>query len=338
MNILNLEEKIDPKYRGEIEIIIKDRNGNVIERVVEPNIVKIFAKEILSHTMPFSKVWDPNASSGSGGWVDSEIDPNEDFAVKYILLGASFDANGIPLDTEDTRFYTLDPVTDTYKPIRLEPGAWYDGGLINAIPIADPDRPLKRIERFSFEPTYQPAGSPLLQEDVRAINNVLKAETTLRTDEYNGFGLTDTDFFTITEVALAAGKTIDGLDSCDCTPRELFLDGPYPATLTGGDVVTLDDTSDVLSITAGDQIKITGAGSEEDLDQVTPFYLVLDKAETGRDIQLDRVPVDADNDPLTGSVQLWRDTLRIFSHRILSSPVKKSNVFEITIRWSIIFN
>jgi len=349
MNTLSFNENLPYKtFKGEIEFIIKDKAGRVIDRIIEPNIVKIFAKECLSHRLPFSKIWDPDAATGSstgaGAWVDSEVDPNEDFAVKYILLGASFDANGVPLDTEDTRYYYLDPVTETYRPITLEPGAHYDGGLINAIPIAEPDRPLKRIENVTFRTTYQPAGTPLLQDDVRAINNILVVETTLTTAEYNGFGLTDSDFFTITEVALAAGKTLDAVGVCECTPRELFLDGPYPAEFSGGDVVTLDEASDVLNIKQGDQIKITapdGSGGTEgtgDLDQPNSFYLVMSKAETGRDLQLDRVPTTSAGVPLTGQVNVWRDTLRIFSQIVLSAPVKKSNVYEILIRWSIIMN
>jgi hypothetical protein len=334
-----LNETIPMKtLHGEIEIIIKDRLGNVVQRITYPNIVKIFAKECLSHRLPFSKIWDPEAGSGAGAWVVSDIDPQEDFAAKYILLGASFDANGVPLDAEDTRYYTLDPATNLYRPIRLEPGADYEGGLINAIPISEPDRPLKRIESISFNPTYQPAGTPLLQADVRAINNILVVETTLKTTEYNGFGLSESDFFTITEVALAAGKTIDRVTDCDCDPKSLLLDGPYASELSGGDVVTLDSGSDIDVIRTGDQIKITGSGSDEELDQVNPFYLVLSKVAGGRDMQLDRVPTDSNNNPLVGPANVWRDTLRIISHRILSAPVKKSSTYEITIRWLIIMN
>jgi len=337
---LNLSEKMPYKeYKGEIEIIVKDRSGNVIDRIVEPNIVKIFAKECLAHTLPYSKVWDPNAGTGVGAWVESDNDPDEEFAVKYILLGASFDDNGVPLDAEDERYYTYDEVSGTYIPIRLDPGAHYGGGLINAIPISEPSRPLKRIERIAHETTYQPAGTPLLQDDVRAINNIMLVETTLRPDEYNGFGASDSDFFTITEVALAAGRTFDEVDQCECTPRELFLDGPYAATASGGDVVTLDNAADADKIKEGDQIKITATGSNDDtLDQVNPFYLIMEKAESGRDMVLDRVPVDSEQNPLSGVVDVHRDTLRIFSHRILKSPAKKTGDFEITIRWRIIFS
>ena len=129
------------EYKGEIEFIFKDRTGNVVHTHVEPNIVKIYAKEILAHRMGHSKVWDPNANSGTGAWVASPIDPNEDLSVKYILFGASFDENGVPLDSDDSRFYTEDPITQTPVPLRLQPGADFDGGLINAIPIAEPDRP-----------------------------------------------------------------------------------------------------------------------------------------------------------------------------------------------------
>lgn len=350
MNITNAEALKDGYAKGEIEFIIKDRNGVVVSRHVEPNIVKIFAKEILAHRMAFSKVWDPTANSGAGAWVSSDIDPNEDFAPKYILLGASFDANHIPLDTNDPRYYTQDPVTGLFVPITLGPGADYQGELINAIPLSEPERPIKRVESITFSPTYQPAGTPLLQDDVRAVNNIVFFETVLQLDEYNGFGTTDTDFFTITEVALAAGKQIDAGNTCEKLPRDCFLEGhddstgtALNATANGTDVITLDSSeADVDLIKQGDQIKLTvQGGTDEATDpfgQITPFYLVVSKLAGGRDIQLDRVPVNATNQPIVGPVGVFRDTLRIFSHRILSTPVKKSNNFEITIRWKIIFS
>lgn len=349
-NIITNVESLNGGYaKGEIEFIFKDRNGVVIDRYVEPNIVKIFAKEILSHRMPFSKVWDPTAGTGSGAWVPSGIDSFEEFAPKYILLGASFDSNHIPLDSNDPRYYIKDPVTGQFVPITLTPGADFQGELINAIPLSEPDRPLKRIEAIKFIPTYQPAGTPLLQSDVRAMNNIVTLETTLKLDEYNGFGLTSSDYFTITEVALAAGKEVDFCPSaCNKTPRDLFLDGNSDdtaqlASASGTSVITLDPSVvDVDLIKEGDQIKIVDiTGSEnatEPLGQINPFYLVMHKAVGGRDIQLDRVPVTLSNVPIVGPIGVYRDTLRIFSHRILSSPVKKSNNFEITIRWKIIFN
>ena len=177
-------------YKGEIEFIFKDRQGRVIESRREHNIIKIFAKEILAHRLGYGKVWDPTAGTGTGAWVTHSIDL-EEYAPKYIVFGASYDNDGNPLDTADTRYYTADSVVGGYIPIMLGSGAEYDGGLINAIPIAEPSRPLKRIERIYFEPSYQPAGTPLLQDDVRALNNIIVFETTLRKDEYNGFGTTE---------------------------------------------------------------------------------------------------------------------------------------------------
>jgi len=345
-----INEKLYRYAKGELEFIFKDKNGNVINVIREENIVKIFAKEIISHTIPYSKTWDPDAGT-AGAWVDNIIDPNEVFAIKYILFGASFDEDGVPLDTNDPRYYTQDSVTQLAVPIRLEPGAWYNGGLINAVPIAEPDRPLKRVENVAFEPTYQPAGTPLLQEDVRAINNIVMFETTLKLDEYNGFGASDSDYFTITEVALAAGKALDLVGACEETPRELFLEGasgtegdaPIPATANGGDVITIDSASDAELIREGDQIMIVSAtagsdGTYDTLGQVTPFYLVLDKSTTGRELTLDREPADSDQTVITGDIGIYRDTLRIFSHRILQSPVKKSSDFEILCRWRIILS
>ena len=343
------------EYKGEIEFVFKDRLGNIIDTYVEPNIVKIFAKEVLSHRMPHSKIWDRTANGGTGAWVASDIDPTEEFSVKYILLGASFDEDGIPLDTDDPRYYIEDPVTNIAVPIKLTPGANYGGGLINAIPIAEPDRPLKRIETISYsEPTYQPAGTPLLQDDVRAMNNVVLLETTLLTDEYNGFvdgsvaGGTGGGSFTITEVALAGGKELDSVGACECDPKDLFLEGNTDSTgllasANGTDVISLDPSvTNVDLIKEGDQIKIVASGgtieTTDTLNQVTPYYLVIGKTPGGRDIQLDRVPTDSDQNPIVGNVGIFRDTLRIFSHRILSTPVKKNSNVEILIRWRIIFN
>src|SRR6516225_2650671 len=68
--------------KGVIEFIIKDRQGNVVANWHEPNIVKIPANEMLSHRLPSSQIWDPLAASGEGDWVDSGIDPTEEFAAR----------------------------------------------------------------------------------------------------------------------------------------------------------------------------------------------------------------------------------------------------------------
>lgn len=349
MNNISIYDSLYKICKGEIEFIFKDRNGCVVGKQVQPNLIKIFAKEILSHQMPYSKIWNPNASSSSGAWEDSGIDPLEEFAPKYILFGASYDENGVKLGFDDDRYYTQDPVTGQFTPKRLNPGAEFDGGLINGIPLAEPFRPLKRVESISFEPTYQPSGTPLLQDDVRAINNVVVLETTLTTDEYNGFGLTGSDSFSITEVALAGGKVLNSIGSCECTPRNLFLEGPssdpdvpLAATASGGDVITIDSSeTEVNLIKEGDQIKIgtqDSSGTFDELDQVSPFYLVVSKQVGGRDIQLDRAVVDSDNSAITGSIGVFRDTLRIFSHRILDVPVDKSSILEVLVRWRIVMN
>ena len=333
---VSLHDKVAKECFGEVEIEFRDTKTKEIVHVQrERNIVKIFAKEILSHSVVYDKVWDPSGGTGTGAWVDN--DAFEDFRIKYILLGASYDANGIPLDYNDSRYYERDEVTGLYTPIRLAPGADYDGGLINAIPIDESNnRPLKRIENIYFQPTYQPAGTPLLQEDVRAINNILVVETVITEEEYNGFGLVESDHFTITEVALAAGKEITSVAACDVTPRNLFLDGPYSATASGGDTITLTEPTSVGNLVEGDQIKIVPAGTGTADEQVSPFYLILDKAESGSDITLDRTPMEGSS-VITGDISIYRDTLRIFSHRILSSPAKKSSSFELTKRWKVYF-
>lgn len=337
----------EKSYQGEIEIEVRDRLGRTLRKHREPNIVKIFAKEILAHRLPYSKVWDPNAGTGSGAWVSHNIDL-EEFAAKYIVFGASFDNDGNPLDSADTRFYTADSVVGGYIPITLGVGAEYDGGLINAVPISEPNRPLKRIERVYFEPSYQPAGTPLLQDDVRAINNVVVLETTLLKEEYNGLGITANDFFTLTEVALVGAAELDSVGACECDPRTIFLTGSvsgdaFLASTSGTATVSLDPSeTEIDVIKEGDQVKIVKAGVTADdnevLDQLNPYYLVVNKVLGGRDIVLDRVPVDANNNPITGNIGLFRDGFKIFSHRILKTPVKKSQDFEIVVRWRIIMN
>lgn len=334
-------------YQGEIEFEIRDKHGRTISTHREKNIVKIFAKEILSHRLAYQKVWDPTANTGSGDWVTHSIDLDE-FAAKYIVFGASFDANGNPLDTADTDFYTPDTTVGGYIPVSLSPGASFDGGLIKPVPIAEPSRPLKRIERIYFEPSYQPSGTPLLQDDVRCMNNVVVFETTLTTDEYNGLGNTVNDYLTITEVALVGAAEIGSVGSCECDPRDIFLTGrsaggAFLATANGTATVGLDPSeTEVDAIKEGDQIKLVQADStaSEDLNlnQLNPYYLVVDKAVGGYDITLDRIPVDVDNNPITGSVGLLRDGFRIFSHRILKNPIKKTSDFVIICRWRIIMN
>ncbi len=350
VNSLNEQFQASKWVKGEVEIIVKDKRGRIVSRQIEPNLIKIFAKEIIAHRVIPTNVWDPTANSGAGAWVASGIDPYEDFSVKYIAFGASFDENGVALDSDDSRYYTVDPITSAAIPVKLQPGAFYDGGLINPIPISEPSRPLKRIEAITFEPTYQPAGSPFVSEDVRALNSIVVFETTLPSEEYNGLGTTASDFFTITEVTLMGGKELDSVGACDCDPHDLFLEGSTAGnamaiTFSGGNVVTIDSAEsdgDVAKIVEGDQVKIVDlgdtAGDTVTLDSISPYYLVTDKSTTGREITLDRTPTDASGVPLTGTAGIFRDTMRIYSHRILKTPVKKSADFEIIVRWRIIFS
>lgn len=343
---------------GIVEFIIKDKNGRVLDHKVEKNIIKIFAKEMLAHRLPSTKVWNPDANGGLGAWVSSDIDLEEEFSARYIMFGASYDDNGLPLGTNDPRYYTIDTATGQYIPIRLNPSADYDGGLINAIPISEPTRPLKRVEKISFKSTYQPSGSPLLDENVRAINNIVSLETTLRLSEYNGFGVSGGDFFTITEVALVGGRLFDAVPNCDCNPVNLFLQGlstgssggtggseiAINAVANGTNVVTIDlnePTAVVSLFNVGDQIKIVNKGGTQTdhntLNQINSNYLVTGFT-GGRDIQLDRVPTDSGGSPLVGEIGVFRNTMKIFSHRVLSNPIRKSDIFEIVVRWNIIFN
>jgi hypothetical protein len=330
-------------YAGEVEMVVRDVHGNIIEQPSGPNIVKIQAKECFAHRLAPARIWDPSGGSGDGAWVAHSIDL-EEFSARYIVFGASFNEAGDPLDTTDTRYYIHDMVTGSYVAKTLEVGANYDGGLINAVPLAEPGRPLKRIERFYFEPSYQPAGTPLLQADVRAMNNVVVFETTLLREEYNGFGLTGSDFFTITEVALVAAAEVGSVGLCNCNPRDLFLTGvdgqPIAAAANGTTTVSIDDMADATLINEGDQIKLvaseTTAAADSIIDQTNPYYLVVAKTPGGRDMVLDRVPVNADGDPITGGVGVFRDGFRVIAHKILKAPVRKSQETIVTCRWRLI--
>ena len=345
--MINTTETVAKSYKGEVEFIIRDKHGRILQQIREPNVIKIDAKEILPHRLAHTKVWDPMGGSGDGAWIDHGID-TEEFSVKYIVFGASFDDNGAPLNVADSRFYRIDSVTGTYVPVTLGVGADYDGGLINSIPITEPSAPLKRIERIYFESSYQPSGSPLLQNDVRAMNNVIVFETTLTKDEYNGFGTTSADFFTITEVALVGAREVTTTGSTPINPRDYFLTGsngtvntPFLATASGTSTVTLDSGEDASAIVEGDRIKLINYNGTDFTDLVNPYFLVVSKAVGGRDLVLDRTPVATDNNadlPIAGTVGVLRDGFKIFSHRILRSPVKKSADFTITARWRIAFS
>ena len=352
MNKLNVSDNYNT-YKGTIEIIIKDRSGHVVDRIIEPNLIKVFAKEMISHRLPYSKYWSPTANSGAGGWVNTNIDPNEEFSIKYMLFGASFDGDNSPIEGQaDNRFYRFDTVSSSYVALSPSVGASNDGDLINPIPInAASGRPIKKIEKVSFAPSYQPADSPLVDDKVRAINNVVVFETTLRAHEYNGFGVSDGEYFLITEIALAGGRLVSE-GACECPPQYLFLEGvggahdiSLDAEANGGPTVTIDSSvsiNDVNRFKIGDQVLVVGrAGSAETYDklgQVNAHYLVTDKLSGGRELQLDRTPVDINGDPITGQIGVYRNTLRLFNHKIISQPYKKSIVYEVTIKWSIIFN
>jgi hypothetical protein len=355
MHQITLPEELGRSYTGELEFIIRDPvRHETIDIIRDHNLVKIFAKEILAHQLAPQNIWDPNASSGTGAWVDSGLDPLRQYTPRYVLFGAAFDENHLPVPSSDPRYYQYDPGSGTYVPIQLSVGADYNGGLINAIPISEPNRPLKRIERIYYESSYQPAGTPLLQPDVRAINNVVVLETTLHKEEYNGFGLTSSDYFTITEVALAAAKEVGNIGACECDPKDLFMEShsgtaermALLARASGTGTISLDpsELASVDVIHEGDQVKIVTAGpagtegTTNILNQVNPYYLVINKALGGSDMVLDRTPVDMNGVPLLGPIGVFMDGLKIFSHRILKSPLKKSSDFEVVCRWRILMS
>jgi len=339
---MQLNEKIPSKdLSGYVHIIVRDAaTGEIVWDNIDKNIIKIFAKESLAHAIVPANLWDPVGST----WIPNGLDL-ELYRPRYIVFGAAFDDNLQPISGIDSRYYQADQINGGFQPIQLTPGANNGGGLINAVPIASPQRPLKRVERVYFEPSYQPAGSPLLYDDVRAINNVVVFETVLKSNEYNGLTTNSGDFLTITEVALVAAPEQPLVGACECDPKTIFLTGDasglaFNTIAASGSTITLDPgVINVNDIKEGDQIKIVAVGSAPDttdiLNQPNPYYLVVNKAVGGHDITLDRTPVTAGNIPLTGSIGVLRDTFRMFSHRILSSPVKKSSDFEITVRWLI---
>lgn len=338
--MLKLKESVKD-LSGAVEIIIRDAKTNeIISSSFEKNIIKVFAKECIAHSIVPEQLWDSLGST----WVANNLNL-ELYKPRYIVLGGSFDAQGGPLSGLDTRFYELDILNGGFKPIKLTPGATNGGGLINPVPIAEPTRPLKRIERVYFEPSYQPAGSPQLYDDVRAMNNVVVFQTTLTSSEYNGMSGTSGDFLTLTEVALIAAPEIGNVGDCECDPKTIFLVGDsnelaFDATASGAATVSLNmGAVNINDIKEGDQVKIVVQGGASDttniLDQINPYYLVVNKASGGRDVTLDRVPLDSNNVPITGQIGLLRDTFRVFSHRILSSPIKKTADFIVDLRWVI---
>jgi hypothetical protein len=40
-------------YKGEVQIIVRDRAGNIVDTHSEKNAIKIFAKEMLAHRLSF---------------------------------------------------------------------------------------------------------------------------------------------------------------------------------------------------------------------------------------------------------------------------------------------
>lgn len=340
--MVNIAEMLKTKeLNGAVHIIFRDAKTNeVISETLEKNIIKSFAKECISHSIVPFKIWDPISNL----WVENGLEL-EPYRPRYIVFGGSFDENGAPLSGIDTRFYETDTLNGGFKPIKLSPSATNGGGLINPVPIAEPNRPLKRIERVYFEPSYQPAGSPQMFDDIRALNNVVVFQTTLTASEYNGLTGTSGDFLTLTEVALVAAPEMNSVGACECDPRNIFLIGDndtmsFDAVASGAPTVSLDmATVNVNEIKEGDQVKLVAPNSTNEttniLNQVNPYYLVVSKALGGRDVTLDRIPTDAMGVPITGSIGLFKDSFKIFSHRVISSPLKKSADFVVEVRWLI---
>lgn len=336
---------------GEIQLIFRDSKGNIVDRIIHHNIIKIFMKDHIAHTLPYGYKWDPTGgTSGSGDWVANTINNADLYFPKYIILGAAYDTStanyGAPLGTNDTDFYQTDPVSGQKVPITLYSGANYTGGLIKAIPIDTSNNiPLKRIEDVDFDATYQPPGTPYLRDDVRALYNIVSFSTTLQTTEYNGFGGSFTSF-DICELALVSGPAFDStISDCNCDPHNLFLLGhggnydtdlsasPIEITLTSGSsTITLNDASDANYIYEGDQIKFVSSHS-----MITEYFMVLSKS--GNQLTLDRVPKDDSNVNIpSGTYHIWVDRFRILAHSILPQPFSKTSALQVDITWKIYFS
>lgn len=341
---VTIKEKIDTKgVAGYFHVIVRcAKTGEIVTEHINKNIIKIFAKESIAHSIVPANIWDPIGSVWTPHSLDLEL-----YRPRYIVLGASFDENQLPISGIDSRYYNQDNINGGFIPKQLTPGATNNGGLINAVPIASPSRPLKRIEKIWFEPSYQPAGSPNLYDDIRAINNVVVFQTTLLSHEYNGISGTSGDFLTITEGALVAAPEVPVLGACECDPRTIFLTGDsnglaFGAIASGGSTITLDNSVvNINDIKEGDQIKIVDYGASPNttstLNQPNQYYLVINKSIGGHDVTLDRTLVDTTNTPITGNVGVLRDDFKMISHRILSSPVKKTADFIIDLRWLLTF-
>ena len=340
---------ISQNTSGEIELLFKNKHGQIVDKKVFHNIIKIYMKDHIAHTLPYPYVWDPTGGTGSGDWVTNDV--NRDlFFPKYIIIGAAYDTStanyGAPLNTNDTDYYKTDPISGQKVPITLYSGDTYNG-LIKAIPInVSNNIPLKRIENISFDATYQPPGTPYLRSDVRAMYNIVSFKTTLTTSEYNGFGGSYTSF-DICELALVSGPAFDSsVSDCDCDPHTLFMMGdggnydtgasavsPIDISIVeGSNIITLANASNANYIYEGDQIKLISTHS-----MISEYYLVMNKS--GATLTLDRVPKDDTNTNLpSGNYTMWVDRFRMLAHSILPQPFSKTSALEVDITWKIYFS
>ena len=126
---------------GYVHITVKNVvTGEIVSDTIDKNIIKIFAKESISHSIVPQNLWDPIGTA----WVPHALDL-ELYRPRYIVFGAAFDENQQPVSGVDNRYYEPDTISGGFRAITLTPGATFGGGLINAVPIASPDRPLKRV-------------------------------------------------------------------------------------------------------------------------------------------------------------------------------------------------
>lgn len=317
---------------GTIQIITKNKHGQTIKTHTQTNTLKTHLKETLTHQIQPNNLWNPNANNGTGAWQPNTTKLDRT-TPRYIILGASYDTNGNPIQN-DPRYYTTNNQNQT-TPIKITPGNTHPNLLINPIPINTPNRPLKKIQNIYLTNTYQPAGTPTLQTDTQALNTTITFETTLQTEEYNGITGIGQDHFTITEIGIATGPeeyTTNPTEAvCEKLPHELFQN-TYNVNLTGTATVVIDTTTDTTTLHQGDQVQITDPTGTTQLNN---YYLIIHKTPGGHDITLDRIPTDTNGNPITGATTLIQNNMQIIAHRILTYPQTKNINTELTIRWSL---
>lgn len=311
---INIRDLSGKMAEGRLTMRIRNTITGEESTISDNNIIKVAAKEVMAINLAPPRVWDPNEQE----WVDNSL--SDDMSVRYMWFG-------------------------TGSTSMLSSSFNYDGSLQEPILISTLT-PLKRIESVYLNNSYQPSGNPYNHDDVRAILNEIVFETVMKADEYNELPDTSGSDVILAEAGLVAARELPVDDDCGCAPDILFLgtenDGTaIPITFSGSEVVTINvSSSKHTTIKAGDQIKIVASGTlktdmHDVIEQHNPYYTVVEKLTNGRDLLLDRIPRNADNDILTGSAGIFRVGHRLICYKKI--PVfRKSFPLEITFSWAFL--